>query len=560
MRLDDEGTKLRVLVAGGMLVVGCTTEPPPADSGVTTLTTAPPMTSDDEGGTVGGTVGGTTSGTGEAGGTTAATNTGEDDTMGNPGVFDLAPFPDLGGMPPVMPTCDNLEMLGPTSIGCEFWAASVPILGGAGGGLGWGISVGNPFDDIVVTVTIEDHRGAGGTLRLFHQFVLGPRESQIINMNGLAGGVIPGENHDVAGSGPGPDTAFRITSDSPVTAMQITPIGGAPSFVPEASMLLPINALGQAYYGLGYGAGGFVIAVATEDGTTVNSDAGMQVLDAFDAYTFVPAGDPTGFFVGSDKPIAVFSGNGCTNVPTGAGWCDHVEEAVIPLAAWGTRYVAARHPHRQPMLNPAPEPVYWRVVAGVDNTTITVEPPGIVPGNQIVLASAGDWSELSSTESFVVSAPDDEPFMLVQYMAGGSTVYGAASCSPGPAVGDPYMMQMVPSAQWLTSLPFLTDESYAQDFVLIVREAGTMVELDCLGVVDAGHFEPIVGTAFEVGVVELGIDGMGGEGACVDGQQFVTSSAPVGVNVGGYDCAASYGYPGGLSLDALWNPPTDPPG
>jgi hypothetical protein len=30
--------------------------------------------------------------------------------------------------------------------------------------------------------------------------------------------------------------------------------------------------------------------------------------------------------------------------------------------------------------------------------------------------------------------------------------------------------------------------------------------------------------------------------------------------VGGYDCAASYGYPGGLSLNALWVPPTEPPG
>ncbi len=122
------------------------------------------------------------------------------------------------------------------------------------------------------------------------------------------------------------------------------------------------------------------------------------------------------------------------------------------------------------------------------------------------------------------------------------------------------MMQMVPTEQWLTSLPFLTDDSYAQDFVLLVREVGTAVEIDCVGAVDPSHFDPIPGTPYEVGVVELGIDGMGGEGACVDGQQFMVSNQPVGVLVGGYDCAASYGYPGGLSLDALWEPPTDPPG
>lgn len=543
-------------IASALLLAGCPGDEPsqmPTTSGVVTITatTAP----DD-----------TTSGTSDgADATVAATSTASmtttedpDDTGPPPGVFDVQQFPDGGGPePPIMPTCDNLEMLGPTSIGCEFWAAAVPASGGFG--LGWGVSVGNPFEDLDVTVTIEDLRGPGGTLRMFHQFVLGPRESQIVNMNGNVGGVMPGENHTVPMSGAGNNMAFRITSDSPVTAMQINPIGGAPSFVPDASMLLPKNALGQAYYGMGYGSG-WVIVVATEDTTTLNTDAGIQVLDAFDTHTFVPAGDPTGFFVGSDKPVAVFSGSSCVNVPAGAGWCDHIEEAVIPAAAWGTHYVAARHPHREPMLSPPIEPVYWRVIAGVDDTTIDVAPAGVVAGNQIYLASAGDWMELNSTESFVLSAPDDKPFMAVQFMAGGSTVFNAATCSPGPAVGDPYMMQMVPTAQWLTSLPFLTDTSYARDFVLLVREAGVQVELDCLGVVDASHFDAIPGTPYEVGVVQLDNDGMGGEGTCVDGQQFMVSGEPVGVLVGGYDCAASYGYPGGLSLDALWMPPTDPPG
>ncbi len=555
MRLDYETTLWGL---GAVMLLGCPApDNPNQPTTMGTATTLPPTS-----GTTGGdsTSGVTTTGADGSGTTMAmgtSTTNGSDD--GPPGIFDVQMFPDAGGnMPPVMPTCDNLDMLGPTSIGCEFWATAVPAAGGFG--LGWGISVGNPFDDLDATVTIEDLRGAGGTLRMFHQFVLGPRESQIINMNGNAGGIMPGENHTAPPAGLGDNVAFRITADSPVTAMQINPIGGAPSYVPEASMLLPINSLGQAYYGMGYGTNGFVIAVATEDNTTINTDAGMQVINEFDTYSFNPAGDPTGFFVGSDKPIAVFSGNSCTNVPAGAGWCDHIEEAVIPLAAWGTSYVAARHPHREPMLNPTPEQVYWRVIAGVDNITIDVDPAGIVPGDQINLATAGEWMELSSDQSFRLTAPDDKPFMAVQYMAGGSTVFPATACGPGPAVGDPYMMQMVPTEQWLTSLPFLTDDSYARDFVLFIREAGTMVELDCLGVVDNSHFDPIPGTPYEVGVVELDNDGMGGEGACLDGQQFVTSTAPVGVNVGGYDCAASYGYPGGLSLDALWEPPTDPPG
>jgi hypothetical protein len=126
--------------------------------------------------------------------------------------------------------------------------------------------------------------------------------------------------------------------------------------------------------------------------------------------------------------------------------------------------------------------------------------------------------------------------------------------------GDPFMVQMVPVEQWLDRVTFLTDTSYRHDFVTIARNSGTVVTLDCLGVVPDDHFTPIVGTPYEVGQVFLDLDGVGGEGACHDGQQLLTATAPVGVVVGGYDYAASYAYPGGLALDAIWIPPDGPPG
>jgi hypothetical protein len=121
------------------------------------------------------------------------------------------------------------------------------------------------------------------------------------------------------------------------------------------------------------------------------------------------------------------------------------------------------------------------------------------------------------------------------------------------------MIQVPPVEQWLTELPFSTDPSYPRDFVMIMREAGTVVNLECLGMVPADHFVAISGTNYEVGSVDLDIAGAGGEGSCVDGEQYLTASAPVGVMVGGVDWATSYGYPGGLNFQSLWVPPTDPP-
>src|SRR5690606_4469921 len=71
---------------------------------------------------------------------------------------------------------------------------------------------------------------------------------------------------------------------------------------------------------------------------------------------------------------------------------------VVPLSSWGQEYVAPRHPHRVPHLEPQPEPVYWRVIAAADSTTITLNPPVAGVGSSIDLANIGDWYEFSTPE------------------------------------------------------------------------------------------------------------------------------------------------------------------
>ncbi len=462
---------------------------------------------------------------------------------------------------PVTPTCDNIDEFTATSVGCEFWGAQVPSNPNS---LPYGISVGNPSEDQTAHIVIEDMRGPGGSLREVTSFELAPKSSQVTKINGT-GGLLQ-EQHMLTGTGLNPLAAFRVRSDVPVTAMQLFPVGGGPSHVSEASLMLPVNALDTAYIGMGWADlspnGGWVAVIAIEDGTTVTTTQGDAMLDAFDAWIYRPGDDATGFFVGADAPVAVFSGAQCTLIP-GLPWyaCDHLEEQLVPLSSWGNSYVAARHPHRVPNINPQPEEVYWRVIAAVENQTITLEPPVEGIGDSIELSAVGEHSGFATASSF--TAHSDSPFMLVQYMSGCYNVIKDTpqpnTCDQGPT-GDPYMIQMPPVEQWLTALPFLTDTSYPRDYVTIIRESGTEVTLDCLGVVSDDHFTAITGTPYEYGHVELDVNGQGGEGECADGEQFITADAPVGILVMGLDWATSYGYPGGLNLEGLWTPPQEPPG
>ncbi len=468
--------------------------------------------------------------------------------------YDLGFASDLPSGPEYT-SCESLRRAGPTSLGCEFWAVDLDFAGNEEPGLG--IGLGNPgLAD--VEVVIEDMRGPGDTLRVVGEFVVGAGNSEMVTVNG-ATGILAGQEH-ASFAGLAPRAAFRVTSDKPITAMQINPVGGAAGVVPEASLLLPTTALVGTHLALGHesGASDYVKVVATQDGTTVSTIAGDVMLDAFDVYGFpdpaVGGWEATGFYVTADAPIAMFSGNTCATIG-GHGWCDHIEEQVLPLSAWGTHYVGAMHPQRTPP-GDGHESVVWRVVAATGDTSVTISPD--VVGGPIHIGDAGGYVEFTATEHFVATSDDDHPFMLVQYMTGGEALL--PDCTSGIPSGDPWMLQMVPTAQWLETLPFSTDTSYVRDFVSVVRPSGTTVTLACFGVIPDARFEAIGDSGYEIAAIDLDLDGSGGEGECADGQQLLTADAAVGVYVGGIDCAASYAYPGGLSVAGLWEPPNRPPG
>jgi hypothetical protein len=277
-----------------------------------------------DGGGDGSTDGGDGTG-GDDGGTDGGT-----DGDGGDAKFDVGEMPDVGGddgTGDVEFDCDNIDMFTATSIGCVFWSTNWS----ADPAYGLGIGIGNP-STTMATVTIEHMSGGAPTVLTTE--TLEPNESKIINVNG-PGGLLPGASVDVE---PGLNTAaaFRVESDVPISAMQVAPLGGGPSHVSEASLLLPANALDTSHFAVGRTdispGQARVAVVATEDGTTLDTTGGPATLDAYDVQVY-STNDATGFFVGADAPVAVFSGTECSFIPDGVYACDHLEEQVVPAAS-----------------------------------------------------------------------------------------------------------------------------------------------------------------------------------------------------------------------------------
>ena len=485
--------------------------------------------------------------------------------------------------PAIPPTCeDAAEAL--TSVGCEFFTVDMDNWNDSTGmypsadPLTYAVVVSNPHVDQNAQVILESGDGAE-----IYSTSLAPLALEVINVACASGCLVPQAEVNVQGIGV--DSAFRLTSDVPVLAYQWNPYGQE-IYTTDASLLVPVTSLTGTYLaaswptvtpGVEMSILSQVTVAATQDGTQVTFipkvtveayggvgplTAGVESapfsLDAGDVITIrsdAVGGDLTGTVVQGNKTIAVFGGNSCAIAPYEGlpCCCDHIEEQLLPLEAWGTSTVLAR-PLPRLGCTTAQDMALWRIIAGADNMTVTFEPPAPAPaGAEHTFASQGDVLQFMTADNHLatgtfVSPPDPDkpeaPFFAYQVMTG--ALY--ASCGPDGQEGDPYMLQSPPAGQFLDRYVFSTDNvfDFAYDQIVIVREAGVTVELDCKGELPPGNFTPVGSTGWEVGYVV--IDNPLNDTGCLDGAHTLEASAPVGLSVIGTDTTQSYGYLGGVGL------------
>ncbi|MBN1773145.1 MAG: IgGFc-binding protein [Deltaproteobacteria bacterium] len=236
--------------------------------------------------------------------------------------------------------------------------------------------------------------------------------------------------------------------------------------------------------------------------------------------------DLTGTEIHANKPVAVYGGHDCTFIPFDRWACDHLEEQLFPLQAWGNRYLAAR---TQPV---ADEANLWRVISGADGNRIRFNPP--VHGEETL--SRTDWFEFESRDDFEVTA--DGAFLLVGFLVGqGNNL---------DSIGDPAMALAVPVEQYRLSYNFLAPEDYrddpstgatGQNYVNVIAPAGAVVTFDGISL---GGFTPIGGSGFGVLRHEIG-----------GGSHTIGSTSEFGITCYGYGNYTSYMYPGGLDVDII---------
>jgi hypothetical protein len=396
-------------------------------------------------------------------------------------------------------------------------------------------------------------------------------------------------------AGSGKADAFHIASDTPISAYDIMPYGGARSFFPSAQLLFPTSAWGTNYVVIATPKGTFASpgplwgqVLASADGTTVQllpsvdlpaspgvfpaSPAGAQASFTLNAGQYLQwelagTGDMSGTIVSSDKPVAVFAGNRFYRLqPVDEPGGESTHQEVLPVSSLGVEYVMGPYETRRADL--MPENIHYRIVAALDGTALTYDPPIMGAPTMVDQKLPADFQ---TPLAFRVTSQDaSHPFSIAQIMDTANIVGGgrvgatqmpACFVPPYPnPLGDEEFVVMLPPQQFLSNYVFFTDPSYGTTNLALTRvkaAAGFQdVEVDCLGVV--GGWKP-AGTngQYEVTTVDLVRAGKGNM-TCQNGGHTAKSSAPFGLVVWGLDAYSSYAYPGGgyaVSITNVMVPP-----
>jgi hypothetical protein len=431
--------------------------------------------------------------------------------------------------------------LGPSYIGCDYYPTVLQQYDGynVAPQFQYAVAVANTTAEVAkVTVT----RGANVVTTQDVQ----PGSVQIISL--------PWVNELTMGVGPTvlvSDGAYRLRSTRPVTVYQYNPL--TVTFTNDASVLLPVNTWTGNYlvaawptwpFGNQFIPGIYAV-VAREDNTQVTlkpsttgkpvkagagvgvDGNGVIVLNEGDVLEVMSdaGGDLTGTIVQADKPVQVFGGHKCTNVPLNVTACDHLEESMFPIETLAKEYVIV--PPVQVPNDAADKGQIVRVIASEDDTTLTFTPDQPVAK---VLAKAGDFVEIPPTVAkFVVTA--DKKILVSQYMVGQDGGYGTS---------DPAMLLAVNPSQWRKSYLFHAATTWQANYVDILAPKGAAVTVDGAAV---GNWQAIGATNYQVAHVKLSNNG--------GGNHSVGSDVGVGIGVYGVQSYGSYWYPGGLDLDVI---------
>ena len=184
--------------------------------------------------------------------------------------------------------------------------------------------------------------------------------------------------------------------------------------------------------------------------------------------------DLSGSIIRSSKPLAVFSGHECGNVPVQSTGCDHLVEQMPPGIAFGYTFFVVPYAGRV-------SGDQIRVGTLNDGTEVTVTCVTSPGGEKTVLDPMDEDNIIDRGETLTYRTPSNaansenfkpsyccldasEPVIVAQYGTGYSTDAALVGKPTNPELGDPFMNLVPPISQHINNYTMTSFEGAAGPF------------------------------------------------------------------------------------------------
>lgn len=358
------------------------------------------------------------------------------------------------------------------------------------------------------------------------------------------------------------NTGIHITSDNPVVAYAHI----YSSTNSAASLLFPVNTLGQDYYSLNftqkantYASNSWAFVVATEDNTIVEIIPSAKTLthnagEAFNVtlnkgqvYNIMGETNDIGNnYSGADltgtrirsvgtgtegcKRIAVYSGSGrvsinCENAVTSS---DNLFQQVFPQSAWGKKFLTV--PTTSLPNN------YFRIAVSDPATVVTVD------GVRLTNLINNFYYEITANQP--KSIVSDKPVMAAQYITSGNDDVTSPCGNSFNSKGDPEMIYLSPLEQTIDKITLNSTNYYqiTSHHINVVIKTSAVNSFTIDGADSAAKFKTHPGDpAYSYAVFEV-----------KQGPHSLQADSGFNAIAYGYGVKESYGYNAGTNIKNLY--------
>ncbi len=354
------------------------------------------------------------------------------------------------------------------------------------------------------------------------------------------------------------NTGIHITSNNPIVAYAHI----YSSTNSGASLLFPVNTLGEDYYSLNFtqksniaASNSWAFVIATEDNTMVEITPSVNTIKHLAGQTFTVAlnkgqiynlmgttsdkngVDLTGTRIrsvstGSSgcKRIAVFSGSGrvsinCENAVTSS---DNLFQQVFPQSVWGKKFLTV------PTTNLPNN--YFRIAVSDPATIVTID--GVRATN---LINNFYYEITANTPKSIVS---NKPVMVAQYITSSNDDVTSPCGNSSGSNGDPEMIYLSPLEQTIDKITLNSTNHYqiTSHYINVIIKTSAVNSFTLDGVSSASAFKTHPGDpAYSFAVFPV-----------QQGSHSLNADSGFNAIAYGYGIRESYGYNAGTNIKNLY--------